>query len=198
MAFWDRAARPAWPRVKWNIPRNSWPIIFLTAVVLVYAWTVIRDLRTMSDSLAPQSISPDSNPAPSVAPPEVLFDELAMMSSNWFGAPPAQAKEVHVETNRPPQVEPAQPSPEAGASQPVEIVVQPFPSMKLSGIVLGDRVRQVVAEVDGQKQRLSAGEDLNGWRLVEMDRMSATFESPAGNRETVRMFPNSPQTATGQ
>ena len=168
--------------------RSAQVISLLGLVLIVYAWTVSRDLLALSERMAATEYSSGAEGAVAITAPQISFEAFDTGSVLWFGAPSEEPKDIVISRHAAPEIQaPVEPPP-----APPEPVVEPFPAMKLSGIFLGDRVQEALVDAEGQKRRVQIGQEVNGWRLSELERNSAVFESPSGQRESLKLFPGIP------
>ncbi|OGH58322.1 MAG: hypothetical protein A3G34_16920 [Candidatus Lindowbacteria bacterium RIFCSPLOWO2_12_FULL_62_27] len=172
------------------------------AVLAVFGWSAIRELSDLSARISGAGAVETERPR-AARPAEFLADEIDTLTLKWFGGSavrPADIVLAPVGRRRIPVPEPppeemavvAEPIAEtvaevAAPEEPVEPAAL-FPAMKLSGIFIGGAVQSIVAEFEGTKRTLALGQDIQGWRLIDLQRSAAVFESPGGQVETVRLF----------
>lgn len=179
----------------WKLPplNRSAPLPALLALICaVFVWTSVRDLSDLSSRLAGPEPSGASEETPPASPQRILSDELDSFTLTWFGRSPESVQEIV----RVPEVVRVVEDPAAAISTPSAVpppdMSSTLPSMKLSGVFMGDRIHEVLLDVGGEKRRVEVGQEVGGWRLVGMEKSSAVFESPSGRMETVKLFPNAP------
>ena len=181
------------PSIRLNfINRESLPGLGLILSIVIYAGTVACDLSDPSTriSAGPVVESPSSQ---DFAPQGILSKEMDSHTIARVETPveaplaiamrPMSRKKIEVVQK--PAKPPPPPAEPAAPPEPT------FPSMKLSGVFIGQKIQKAVAVLDGSKQSVAVGEEVGGWKLVELARTSAVFESPSGQKETVWLFPNS-------
>lgn len=169
----------------------------LAAVLFLFGWTLFRDLSDLSDRLG--QLDRDSSGPPSAAgpagPARIAFDDLDTRTVRWFGIAVGRPEVVEIAIPHPrrsvlPDEPPAKTPPPAEPA-PTVVFQEPL-SLKLLGVFLGEQKKEALVEMSGQKQAIALEGELNGWKLISMDRASAVFESSSGQRETVRIFLDAP------
>lgn len=171
------------------VSRRGLAILLFVSVILLYAWSVARNLQDLSLRLATTAVPAEPAPPENVTSIAVQFDQIGEQTQDWFGPASVPDLEViRVESPRRPIVKPDAVDPPI-SSEPVVSVAAEFPVMKLSGVFIGERIRQALVESDGTRQIIALGQDVHGWRLVDLERSAAVFESAAGERHSMYLYP---------
>ena len=168
--------------------RDLVPPIILGLLVIAYAWTAARDLSDLSESLSAAAKASEPEEGRALSAPSVGFDEMDTRTLTWFGRRSEPPMEIVV--SMPARRRAALPEVQPEPTEPSAVVV--FPAMKLFGVFIGEKISEVIAEIDGVKQNVTVGQEISGWRLVELLQSAAVFESASGQKETVRLFRESP------
>lgn len=169
----------------------------LASVVLLFVWSVFRDLSDLSDRLGQLDrdvrSAPPSSGVSGAGPSRIAFDDLDTLTARWFGVARPEMIQISIPSQRQsmPPDESSAPPPSAAVLVP-EVVFQEPLSMKLLGVFLGEQKKEALVEMSGRKQVIPLETEVNGWKLIAMERTSAVFESSSGQRETVRIFSDAP------
>ncbi len=177
--------------------RDSLPIILLGAVIGVYGWSVVRELVDVSHRLNQLTISDQPEPAEPATvvpmdPPPLALDAIDTAASGWFEGS-RKYREITIRSIQilpEPQPPSTPPVPEPPAVvEPIPIATAPLiPAFRLTGVFLGEQIQEALVELNGEKRKLVPGEEIDGWRLVELRSKNIVFESMTGQRETVYLF----------